>query len=32
LRRLFSRELTAISEGKPGKAWAYDGESPRRGF
>lgn len=32
LRRLFTRELNAISENKPIKAWRYNGESPNRGF
>ena len=32
LRRLFTRELTAIMENKPIKAWSYDGRPPQRGF
>jgi 5,5'-dehydrodivanillate O-demethylase len=32
LRRLFERELTALTEGGPMKPWQYDGTPPERGF
>jgi 5,5'-dehydrodivanillate O-demethylase len=32
LRRLFERELRALSEGAPLKHWRYDGTPPNRGF
>jgi 5,5'-dehydrodivanillate O-demethylase oxygenase subunit len=32
MRRLFDRELDAIAQGKPTKAYEYSGESPELGF
>ncbi len=32
MRRLFTEELTAISEGRAGRNWTYDGEKPKSGF
>jgi 5,5'-dehydrodivanillate O-demethylase len=29
MRRLFERELRAIAEGRPNKAWRFSGEAPR---
>lgn len=32
LRRLFTRELTALSRSEPIKNWTYNGDAPLRGF